>query len=58
MEYECLSEADKVYSDGEFANFDEKVKAALMDRYMDDIVSNNREVPSRANLDKRVKSGE
>lgn len=58
MEYERLSETDKVYSDGEFANFDEKAKAVAMDRYMDDIVSNNWNVPSRANLDKRVKSGE
>ena len=58
LELELLTENDRVYSDGEFRNFDEKVKALKMSKYMDYIVDNNWEVPTEKNLNKRVQSGE
>ena len=58
LELELLTENDKVYSDGEFRNFDEKVQALKMSKYMDYIVDNNWEVPTEKNLNKRVQSGE
>ena len=53
-----LTENDRVYSDGEFKNFDEKVQALKMSKYMDYIVDNNWEAPTEKNLNKRVQSGE
>ncbi len=58
MEYERLTEADRVYSNGEFANFDEKYKATILDRYLDDAISNDWQPATIENLDKRVKSGD
>ena len=58
LELELLSEKDRIYSDGEFKNFDEKVQALKMSKYMDYIVDNNWEVPTEKNLNKRVQSGE
>ncbi len=58
LELELLNEKDRVYSDGEFRNFDEKVQALKMSKYMDYIVDNNWEVPTEKNLNKRVQSGE
>ena len=58
MELERLTENDKVYSDGEFRNFDEKVQALKMSKYMDYIVDNDWEAPTEKNLNKRVQSGE
>lgn len=58
MELERLSENDRIYSDGEFRNFDEKVRALNSDKYLDYIIDNNWEIPSVKNLDKRVQSGE
>lgn len=58
MEYERLTESDRVYSNGEFANFDEKYKATMLDRYLDDAISNNWQPATTENLDKRVKSGD
>lgn len=58
LELELLNENDRVYSDGEFRNFDEKVQALKMSKYMDYIVDNNWEAPTEANLKKRVQSGE
>ena len=58
MELERLTENDRIYSDGEFKNFSEKVQELKMNNYMDYIVENNWEIPSKENLDKRVLSGE
>ena len=58
MELERLTENDRVYADGEFRNFDEKMKALVMDKYLDYAIDNNWEAPSKENLDKRVRSGE
>ncbi len=58
MELERLSEADRVYSNGEYANFSEKVKETAMNSFLDDVIDNNWEIPSEENLNKRVKSGE
>ena len=58
LELELLTENDRVYSEGEFRNFDEKVKALKMSKYMDYIVDNNWEMPTEKNLNKRVQSGE
>ena len=58
LELELLTEKDRVYSDGEFKNFDEKVQALKMSKYMDYIVDNNWEAPTEKNLNKRVQSGE
>lgn len=58
LELELLTENDRVYSDGEFKNFDEKVQALKMSKYMDYIVDNNWEAPTEKNLNKRVQSGE
>ena len=53
-----LNEKDRIFSDGEFKNFDEKVQALKMSQYMDYIVDNNWEAPTEKNLNKRVQSGE
>ena len=58
LELELLTENDKVYSDGEFKNFDEKVQALKKSKYMDYIVDNNWETSTEKNLNKRVQSGE
>ena len=58
LELELLNEKDRVYSDGEFKNFDEKVQVLKMSKYMDYIVDNNWEVPTEKNLNKRVQNGE
>lgn len=58
MELERLKESDKIFSDGEFKNFDEKTKAIKMDTYMDYIVNNDWKVPFKTNLDRRVQTGE
>jgi len=58
LELELLNEKDRVYSDGEFKNFDEKVQALKMSKYMDYIVDNNWEAPTEKNLNKKVQSGE
>ena len=58
MELERLTENDRIYSDGEFRNFDEKVKALYHEKYMDYVINNHWEIPSVENLDKRVQSGE
>ena len=58
MELELLTENDRIYTDGEFRNFDEKMKALYEDRYMDYVLDNHWEIPSVKNLDKRVLSGE
>ena len=58
MELERLTENDRIYSDGEFRNFDEKVKALRYDKYMDYVINNKWEIPSVENLDKRVQRGE
>ena len=58
LELELLNEKDRVYSDGEFRNFDEKVQALKMSKYMDYIVDNNWEASTEKNLNKRVQSGE
>ena len=58
LELELLTENDKVYSSGEFKNFDEKVQALKMSKYMDYIVDNNWEAPTEKNLNKKVQSGE
>ena len=58
MELERLTENDRIYSDGEFRNFDEKVKALYYEKYMDYVINNKWEIPSVENLDKRVKNGE
>jgi hypothetical protein len=58
LELELLNEKDRVYSDGEFKNFDEKVQTLKMSKYMDYIVDNNWEAPTEENLNKRVQSGE
>ena len=58
MELERLTENDRVYSNDEFRNFDEKIKEVYSGKYMDYIIDNNWEVPSVKNLDKKVQSGE
>jgi len=58
LELELLNEKDRIFSDGEFKNFDEKVQALKMSQYMDYIVDNNWEAPTEKNLNKRVQSGE
>ena len=58
MELERLTENDKIYSDVQFKNFNEKVQALKMSKYMDYIIDNDWEIPSKENLDKRVLSGE
>ncbi len=58
MELERLKENDRIYTDGEFRNFDEKMKALYEDRYMDYVIDNHWEIPSVKNLDKRVQKGE
>ena len=58
MEIERLKESDRIYTDGEFRNFDEKIKALNYDKYMDYVLNNHWEIPSVKNLDKRVLSGE
>ena len=58
MELERLTENDRIYTDGEFRNFDEKMKALYEDRYMDYVLDNHWEIPSVKNLDKRVQKGE
>ena len=58
LELELLNEKDRIYSDGEFKNFDEKVKALKMSKYMDYIIDNNLEAPTEKNLNKKVQSGE
>ena len=58
MELERLTEDDRIYSDGEFRNFDEKVKALYHEKYMNYVIDNHWEIPSVENLDKRVQSGE
>ena len=58
MELERLSEKDKVYSNDEYRNFDEKIKEVYSSKFMDYIIDNNWEVSSVKNLDKKVQSGE
>ena len=58
MELERLTENDRVYSDGEFRNFDEKMKEVHLSKYLDYIIDNDWEMPSKSNLNKRVLSGE
>ena len=58
MELERLKENDRIYTDGEFRNFDEKMKALYEDKYMDYVIDNHWEIPSVKNLDKRVQKGE
>ena len=58
MELERLTENDRIYTDNEFRNFDEKLQAMVIEKYMDYVVGNNWEIPSKENLDKRVRSGE
>ena len=58
MELERLTENDRIYTDGEFRNFDEKMKALYEDKYMDYVIDNHWEIPSVKNLDKRVQRGE
>ncbi len=57
MEFERLKESDKVFSQDEFKNFDEKMKSLRMNSYMDYVINNDWEVPSKSNLDKHVQSG-
>lgn len=58
MELERLNENDRIYTEDEFRNFDEKTKALYQDRYMNYVIDNNWEIPSAKNLDKKVLSGE
>ena len=58
MELERLTESERVYSNNEFRNFDEKMKEVYSKKYIDYIVDNDWEVPSVKNLDKKVQSGE
>lgn len=58
MELERLKENDRIYTDGEFRNFDEKMKALYEDKYMDYVIDNHWEIPSVKNLDRRVQKGE
>ena len=58
MELERLTENDRIYSDGEFRNFDEKVKALYYEKYKDYAINHHWEIPSVENLNKRVQSGE
>ena len=58
MELERLTENDRIYSNVEFRNFDEKMKEVHSGKYMDYIIDNNWEVPLVKNLDKKVQSGE
>ena len=58
MEIERLTENDKIYSNDEFRNLDEKKKAVHSRKYMDYIIDNDWEVPSVKILDKKVESGE
>lgn len=58
MELERLTENDRVYSNGEFKNFDEKTRELYMDRYIDDAISNNWKTNTEENLKKRIDFGE
>lgn len=58
MELERLSENDRVYSADEYSSFDEKYKATVMDSFLDDVIGNNWQTPTKEKLDARVKSGE
>ena len=58
MELERLTEKDRVYTNEEYRNFNEKMKEVYSSKYMDYIIDNDWEVPSVKNLDKKVQSGE
>ena len=58
MELERLTENDRIYSNDEFRNFDEKMKEVYSSKYMDYIIDNNWEAPTEKNLNKRVQNGE
>lgn len=58
MEIERLSDTDKVYSREEFEALDDKTKSKVRENYFGQIIENNWKIPSKADLDNQVKSGE
>lgn len=58
MELERLTENDRVYTNDEFRNFDEKMKEINLNNYLDYVINNDWESPTVKNLNKRVLSGE
>ena len=57
MDLERLSEKDRIYAKEEYETFDNKTKEKVRIKYLEQGIDNNWKVPSKANLDKQVKSG-
>jgi len=57
MDLERLSEKDRIYAKEEYETFDDKTKGKVRAKYLEQGIENNWRVPTKADLDKQVKSG-
>lgn len=58
MEYERLTNADRVYYKNEFKDRKQDVNDEIMSGYLNQAIDNNWNIDTRESLDKRVKNGE
>ena len=58
MELDLLKDTDKIDTDMDFKKFDAKTKELRAKNYIEQIIDSDWQIPTKENLDKRVRSGE